>query len=115
MMARMKRMVSEPILPEAGTFDAGAMAGGTPGLPTSFRWRGVERRIDECESAWKSLRPEPTGGELYLRRHYYALRMDDGTRWVVYCLRQPSSMGGGRQRWFLFTVEGAGDRPEEAK
>ncbi len=101
----MKRMVSEPILPEAESFDASAMVAGTPGLPGAFVWRGVKHRVVACETVWKSLRPEVGGGELYLRRHYYALRMDDSARWVVYCLRQPSSTAGGRHRWFLYTIE----------
>jgi hypothetical protein len=105
----MKRMVSEPIDPEAGSFDAGAMAAGVPGLPTAFVWHGSSRRVIACRRAWKSLRPEASGGELYLRRHYYELEMEDGARWVVYCLRQPSTAKGGRQRWYLYTAEDAGE------
>lgn len=110
----MKKMVSEPIDPEAGSFEAGAMASGVPGLPVAFAWRGASKRVLSCERAWKSLRPEP-GGELYLRRHYYELRMDDGCCWVVYCLRQPSTAKGGRHRWYLYTVEDAGDAPERGQ
>lgn len=107
-------MVSEPIDPEAGSFDAGAMASGVPGLPAAFVWRGGRSRVLACERAWKSLRPEP-GGELYLRRHYYGLVMEGGARWVVYCLRQPSTAKGGRHRWYLYTMEDADSSTGEGR
>lgn len=111
----MKRMVSEPIGPEAGSFDPSVMVTGGPGLPGAFVWRGVRYRVDGCEAVWKGLGPEAGGGEIYLRRHYFRLRMEGDRRWVVYCLRQPSSAGGGRQRWFLYTVEEQADRPAAAE
>ena len=111
----MKRMVSEPIDPEAGSFDAGAMASGVPGLPAAFVWRGSPRQVLACERAWKGLRSEASSGELYLRRHYYELEMDDGARWVVYCLRQSSSAKGGRHRWYLYTIEDKSDAKGEGR
>jgi len=105
-------MVSEPIVPEAGGFDPAAMAMGVPGLPGAFVWRGARYGIAACDETWRSLRPEVGGGELYVRRHYFTLRMEDGSRWVVYCLRQPSTAGGGRQRWYLYTNETEQHRAE---
>lgn len=97
--------VSEPIRPLSGTFEAVVMAQGSPGLPEGFVRKGQTVIIGRSLGAWKQARPEPGSGELYVRRHYYRLRMDDGTTWVVYCLRGSTRPGSGGQRWFLHTVE----------
>ncbi len=101
----MARLISEAIRPLAGGFDPAAMAQGEPGLPAGFRWRERTFAVAACERRWKKLGPESKGGELYLRRHYFALRMEDGSLWTVYCLRQPSSAGSGRQRWYLYSID----------
>ena len=100
----MAKLISEPIIPVAGTFEAAAMARGEPGLPEGFLWRGRKTLITACTRRWRLLRPESAGGELYLRRHYYLLCMDDGSQWTVYCLRQPPKSGSPRQRWFLYSI-----------
>lgn len=100
------RLISEPIEPMTETFDPGAMSRGEPGLPSGFVWRGVSYRIGSCEKSWNVNRPDSTGTEMYRRRHYFALTMADGARWVVYLLRQPPPGRAGRiqTRWFLYTV-----------
>ncbi|MEK7755897.1 MAG: hypothetical protein AAB385_01665, partial [Planctomycetota bacterium] len=45
------------------------------------------------------------GGELYLRRHCFRLRMSDDTIWTVYCTRQAPRSGDPKKRWFLYTIE----------
>ncbi|MBM3286316.1 MAG: cytoplasmic protein [Candidatus Eisenbacteria bacterium] len=101
--------MSEAIAPIEGTFEAATMARGEPGLPRGFVWRGRPVRIAAVERVWRKLGPESTGKELYLRRHYFRLAMEDGTRWTVYCLRQPG--GGARPgaRWFLYAIEEKAD------
>ena len=103
-----EEFVSEAVTPLGGAFDTAAMARGEPGLPAGFAWRGREARIVACLERWKESRPEGgrAGGELYLRRHCYRLKMDDGAVWVVYFTRQPQRSGTSRQRWFLLTVTG---------
>lgn len=99
--------VSEAIVPRGGTFDAAAMGRGEPGLPGGFEWRGQAYDVIERLGQWKESAPEGgrPGGELYLRRHYYKLRMSDGAIWTVYFVRQPARSGSARRRWFLYEVE----------
>ena len=95
------RLVSEEIQPEKGAFDAVAMARGEPGLPPVFAWRGTLHGVAARLRSWKGFRPDSGSPEMYLRRHYHELRMEDGTTWVVYCLRQAESRQAARHRWFL--------------
>jgi hypothetical protein len=95
------RLISEEIQPESGAFDAVAMARGEPGLPPAFAWRGAVYGVTARLRSWKGFRPDTGSPEMYLRRHYHELRMEDGATWVVYCLRQTGSRQAGRHRWFL--------------
>jgi len=99
--------VSEPIKPSPGRFDAPAMGRGEPGLPAGFRYRGVSYDVVQRIEQWKHSEREKgrAGGELYLRRHYYKLRMSDETVWTVYFVRQPLTSGSIKDRWFLYTIE----------
>ena len=103
----MPELVSESIKPHAGTADTARMGLGEPGLPTGFDWRGESFAVDELLSAWKHSSREGSHaqGELYLRRHYYRLRMSDKTVWTVYLLRQAPKSGSAKKRWFLYSVE----------
>ena len=104
----MEEFVSELITPQRGTFDTGAMGAGLPGLPAGFEWRGESRRIVALLEEWKQSAPEGgrAGGERYLRRHYFRLRMSDEAVWTVYFLRQTPRSGSPKKRWFLYAVEG---------
>ncbi len=103
----MAELISEPITPTAGTSDTAAMGRGEPGLPSGFTWKQQRREITEVISAWKHSSPEGAraGGDVYLRRHYYKLKMSDKTIWTVYFLRQSPRSGKAQKRWFLYTVE----------
>ena len=103
----MEGFVSEPITPQAGTFDAGAMAAGLPGLPRGFRWRGAAYTVVALLDAWKQSAPEGgrPDGERYLRRHCFRLRMNDDSVWTVYFTRQPPRGGSPKSRWFLYSIE----------
>jgi hypothetical protein len=105
----MEEFVSEPITPEAGTFDAGAMATGVPGLPRGFRWHGTTYQVAALLETWKATAPEGgrAGGEVYLRRHCFRLKMSDASTWTVYFTRQPLRGGSAKNRWFLYSVEPA--------
>jgi len=103
----MIEFVSEPITPHAGTFDASAMGRGVPGLPTGFDWRDLSLQILQLLEAWKHSSREGSRaqGELYLRRHYFRLRMSDESVWTVYFVRQTPRSGNQRSRWFLYSIE----------
>ena len=105
----MADLISESITPRAGTANAARMGLGEPGLPAGFVWRDQDYDIVETLDAWKQSSREGARavGESYLRRHYYRLKMSDGSVWTVYFLRQSMSSSRGRQRWFLYTVEPA--------
>lgn len=103
----MAEFVGESIMPHGGTFDTSRMARGEPGLPTGFVWRGRSVDVVQELSAWKESSREggKASGELYLRRHYFKLRMSDGATWTVSFLRQSPRSGSPKKRWFLFTIE----------
>ena len=99
-------LISEPITPFAGTSDASAMARGEPGLPKAFAWRGRTYAISQLLEKWKHSSPEGGGaGEVYLRRHYFKLRMSDGAVWTIYFTRQTPRTGSPKKRWFLYTID----------
>ena len=102
----MAEFVSEPLTPKPGTFNAARMAAGEPGLPTGFTWRGEDFDVAEVVEAWKhsSRAGGRAGGQLYLRRHYYRLRMINGQVWTVYFVRQTPTSGSAKARWFLYAV-----------
>ncbi len=101
----MDEFVSEPIVPDAHTFGAGAMAAGLPGLPAGFTWRATHYEIRGLLECWKESGPERgrASGERYLRRHGFRLAMSDGTVWTVYFVRHAPTGGSARRRWFLLT------------
>jgi hypothetical protein len=107
----MAELISEPLIPHAETHGTRSMAIGEPGLPAGFDWRDRSYRIEAVVRAWKHSTREGAGagGELYLRRHYYELRMDDGSIWTVYFLRQPPKSGSAKTRWFLYTIDNPDD------
>jgi len=96
--------ISQVVVPWAGSFEASVMARGEPGLPEGFDWQGQRYRILQRLEQWKESSREGgrAGGELYLRRHWYRLRMSDGSLWTVYCLRQAPQGKAARRRWVLY-------------
>jgi len=105
----MPELISEPITPHPGTADTSPMGRGEPGLPSRFVWRGNSYDVLQKLEAWKESSREGarTGGQLYLRRHCFRLRMNDGTTWTIYCTRQAPRSGNPKKRWFLYTIETA--------
>jgi len=105
----MSELISEPLTPHANTFDTARMGRGEPGIPSGFVWREKSVKVTELIGSWKHSSREGAraGGDLYLRRHYYRLRMSDGTVWTVYFVRQAPKSGSAKIRWFLYTVDSA--------
>jgi hypothetical protein len=106
----MAEWISEQLTPRAASFDAVAMSRGEPGLPLGFTWRDREYDVVETLATWKESSPEGgrAGGQVYLRRHYFKVRVSTGDLWTVYFVRQNPRIGNPRLRWFLYTVEEPG-------
>lgn len=109
------RFISEAIVPDAGTFDASAMAGGQPGLPTGFVWRERHYHIAEVLEEWKaSEREYHRRGEAYYRKHYWRVRVDTGEVMTLYAVRHVKVGENPRKRWWLRSIESApGERPPQ--
>lgn len=99
-----EQFISEPLTPKAGTATPLRMASGEPGLPEQFLWRGETHRIDAVVSSWKTQSGCSHGsGEQYVRRHWFQIRVDDGSEWKVYCDRQAASPRAPRRRWWFYS------------
>ncbi len=81
------------------------MGRGEPGLPEWFLWRDREVVVAEVLEVWKESRPERhTVGELYLRKHWYRIRADDGSVLTIYFERQARVKSQAKKRWWLYTI-----------
>ena len=106
----MPQFISEPITPERGDFDTTLMAQGLASLPGAFTWRGRRYEISDCLEHWKESSREGgrAGGELYLRRQRFRIRLDTGEIAEIYFERQAragASKHAAKQRWFIYTIE----------
>ncbi|MCP4592565.1 MAG: hypothetical protein GY842_17675 [bacterium] len=103
----MAEFVSESISPQPGRFDTQAMARGEPGLPQKFTWRDEVYAVVERIAQWKQSSREGSRaqGQLYLRRHYYKLRMSDESVWTVYFTRQAPAGSSPKSCWFLYEID----------
>ncbi len=100
-----EEFVSESITPVAGAFDAAGMTRGEPGLPDRFVWREKEYAVVDVLEAWKESGPCRSGGhEMYLRKHWFKIRTDDGLEMTVYFERQPRTKRQSKKRWWLYTI-----------
>lgn len=102
--------VSEALRP-TGTGSVLPPRVGEPALPLQFVWRRQVRTVQSVRRAWKALDPDRTHGgcELYLRRHWFELQMDDGAVWTVYFQRQPASRRRAKARWWLYCLSSRAD------
>ena len=102
-MSPAEEFISELLQPST-TFSTAGMSHGEPGLPTSFFWRKQEVHVVEVLKTWKESGPCTHGsGELYLRKHWYQLLMNDRTVWTVYFERKARSTHDRKRRWWLYT------------
>lgn len=102
MGAELPQFISEPIEPVAGTFDAGAMSRGEPGLPSRFFWRKTKYTLAGVARSWKTSSRDR--GELYLRRHWHEIKTESGQRFTLYCERQAKNRNKPKQRWWIYSV-----------
>jgi hypothetical protein len=108
--APQQEFVSEPIVPEAGSFSTGPMASGLASLPAAFIWRNRRYEIIECLNQAKVSAPEGgvEGHERYLRRQVFSVRLHTGQAATLYMerhARRGASRQAARRRWFLYSIE----------
>lgn len=108
--------LSERLQPVGDEF-ALAAAIGEPALPLRFRWRKQTCEIAAVLRQWKEFEADRThgSGQRYLRRHWFELRLTDGTRWTIYFLRQPGSRRAAKARWWLYETTPASGAEESAE
>jgi Family of unknown function (DUF6504) len=102
------RFVSEAIAP-GGDFDVEKLARGEPGLPEFFVWRDETLRVAALRRTWRSTRTDR--GDVYVKRHWFDVLLDDGKSAVVYFERQARR---GTPRWWLYTIGNSGQEADPA-
>lgn len=112
--AHEETFISEPIIPERGTFDTQLMRSGLASLPAAFDWRDRRYEVVECLSHAKvsSTEGARAQGELYLRRQEFVVRLDTGQIARLYVERQTRpgvSREAAKKRWFLYTITSGGE------
>ena len=98
-------LISEAIVPLMDDLAERPFLAGEPILPSRFRWRGNEFHIESILESWK----EYTEGsrqmpERYLRKHWFHVRVSDGSTMKIYFERHVRSKGTARARWWLYTI-----------
>lgn len=100
-----EEFIAEAISPVPGALDTAGMTRGEPGLPRRFTWRGREYAVAEVLSRWKETGPCRHGSpELYVRKHWFQVRTQDGSVMKLFFERQPRSAREKSRRWWLHTV-----------
>jgi phosphoribosylglycinamide formyltransferase 1 len=109
-----ERLISEPVTPVAGSFNAAAMASGEPGVPMAFSWRGSDYRVKRVIETRKNLRGCRNGsGEQYVNKHFFTVETTSGEVMTLYRTRT----GSKKDSWILYTIESAraGESPAARK
>lgn len=100
--SRRERLISEPVSPSPGSFNAASMAAGEPGVPMSFTWRGSAYRVTRILGSRKNLRPCRNGsGEQYINKHFVTVETDSGDTMTLYRTRS----GSKNDSWILYTIQ----------
>ncbi len=101
---RKPTFVSESVRPVASTADTGSMAGGGPGFPEAFVWRGERLRVVAILRTWKETGPcRHGGGEQYVRKHWFEVETGSHGRAKIYFERRARGRDVSK-RWWLFSV-----------
>jgi hypothetical protein len=103
------RFVSEPIEPEAGSFDTAAMGRGEPSLPPWFVWRDERIVVATLNRTWRSTKVDR--GDTYLARHWFEFTTAGGCAAIVYFDRHARR---GATRWTLYSLSDSPGDPELA-
>lgn len=101
-----ERLISEALTPVTASSDTARMAGGGPGLPSSFTWRGKPLAVKSVLRTWSDTGPCRNGSEeRYVRKHWFEVLTGDDVVMKVYFDRQPRG-GMKSPRWWLFSLGG---------
>lgn len=98
-----ERLVSQPIRPVDPGDALIAWTVGEPLLPKAFLWQQATIRLEQCLEKWKES-AAAEGGERYVRKHWYRVRLADGRVAKLYCLRRPDHRRKAALRWRLFSL-----------
>jgi len=80
------------------------MAGGEPGLPREFLWRGQTIKIAAVLRTWRQTGKCRHGSsELYVRKHWFEVVTTANSTMKIYFDRQ-SREARKNDRWWLFTI-----------
>lgn len=103
--------ISERIVPDPESFDTAAPALGEPAVPRRFSWRGKTYEVRDVLARWREADADRThgSGALYARKHWFHVRVDDGSEMKVYFERQPGSGRNAKARWWLYTLRAAAE------
>lgn len=102
------QFISEAITPDETSFELPRTIG-EPALPRRFKWRKKSYEVRQVLHAWKEHEADRThgGSELYLRKHWFEVRVDDGSVMKLYFQRQPMSGRSAKARWWLYSIVSA--------
>lgn len=107
-----RKLISEAIQPMIEVPSPLAPVVGSPILPGAFRWRKQTHQVSTVLSQGKKMGPCTHGSsEMYLRRHTWTLRMEDGAEWEILFERQPRA--NAKRRWWLRFVTTPVETPED--
>ena len=96
-----EKLISEPVAPVAGSFNAATMAQGESGVPMIFSWRGTEYRVKAIIENWKNFRSCRNGShEQYVNKHFFKIRTDSDEVMTLYRART----GSKKDVWTLYTI-----------
>lgn len=100
-----ERLISEPIAPVPGAEPADhPNAIGEPVLPSRFRFREGEFRVDAVLASWKSYSPRAANSRgRYVRRHWYRIRTDEGRVLTIYFVRTTATGSRKEKGWSVYS------------
>lgn len=98
----------EPIAPGPGSWNVRQMAGGEPGVPLRFTWRGRPYEVLQVLGSRREVEPSPEGRvkERYVKRHVVQVLVSSGEHmW----LSGSRGTGARAPRWVLRQLLAAPD------
>ena len=104
----MSELVSEPIVPQAGSFDTGAMGRGEPGLPAAFTWARTDLPHHAARVRVEGVSREGASrgrGSCICVGIATACWSTTGRSGSSKLTRQASPGQNPRRRWFLYALD----------
>ena len=92
--------IAKPIVPESSAVDADGHGRMEPAPPAAFRFGEERLAVARVVRSWRSNRSDR--GDVYLKKHWFEIELDDGRVAVVYFDR---SARRDSPRWWLYTLD----------